>query len=642
MSTPRPPRARACDACHSIKIKCELGSTGGPPPCQRCVRLGKDCTITPPKKQKDRVAELEAKVQALTRLLEAQGLSPDSISQDASILGNDDAAIPSYTYTSTSTSNAAPATSKKRRLEDYVSPPSAIAIGGTSTFELDRVVPPETQSRILKRYVDYVYPNFPILPLPTDHRLEIMRSTRPKVLQAIVYAGASGFLTLDDQEKVAQLLMADGAENAALTIGLGGGSTLELLQALLIVCYWWWAPKNYKPVAIHQLIEATADIAREVGVANDPTIPQAGLAGAKVGERLYRNYEASATWRAWLTGYMLNAMWSTYTRKPLQEQWTARHDDCLMMLDYSPHSVKHDKLLAQYVRGEKLCARVVSEMDLDKPDAHLEISSAEAQVKIHMLQNVVLDWQAQTPAPLRQKPLLLFWQHLTMLLIHEPVLHTASSKSTFSAPFLTERISVSDFPAPLALPEHANSLYALTRAAHALIDAYCAIDINIIMALPGMAFAPRVLYAMYLLTKVYIACAGVGNTYGSVMDAEALQLDAYFAKIADVAAMCKAVDEKASAAGLLASAARMQDFYHNFKATFTSSESSCMQPSGLASSMTAIHPMEYPMDLEGLAWDDDLLMPGGFAGAGTDFGISDLFANAMQPMCEHGSGGAFG
>ena len=67
-------RARACDACHSIKIKCALGSTGEDPPCERCVRLGKECVVSPPIRQKDRVAELEAKIEALTKMLDAQNI----------------------------------------------------------------------------------------------------------------------------------------------------------------------------------------------------------------------------------------------------------------------------------------------------------------------------------------------------------------------------------------------------------------------------------------------------------------------------------------------------------------------------------------------------------------------------------------
>ncbi|KAK6413296.1 hypothetical protein LTR95_017879, partial [Oleoguttula sp. CCFEE 5521] len=68
-------RGRACQACRSIKIKCELGTHGGPPPCERCTRLGKDCTVDAPRRQKDRVAELEAKVETLTKMLASQQMN---------------------------------------------------------------------------------------------------------------------------------------------------------------------------------------------------------------------------------------------------------------------------------------------------------------------------------------------------------------------------------------------------------------------------------------------------------------------------------------------------------------------------------------------------------------------------------------
>lgn len=84
---PTPQRGRVCDACHSIKLKCELGSAcGGDPPCQRCLRLRKTCLVSPPIRQKDRIAELEAKLEEVTKLLRLQEIqepSPGVSSQES-------------------------------------------------------------------------------------------------------------------------------------------------------------------------------------------------------------------------------------------------------------------------------------------------------------------------------------------------------------------------------------------------------------------------------------------------------------------------------------------------------------------------------------------------------------------------------
>merc|ERR1711939_959058 len=78
MTAPR--RGRACDACHSIKIKCELGaSPSSVPPCERCLRLGKTCSVSAPIRKKDRIAELEAQLEEMTRLLRKQELQDERV-----------------------------------------------------------------------------------------------------------------------------------------------------------------------------------------------------------------------------------------------------------------------------------------------------------------------------------------------------------------------------------------------------------------------------------------------------------------------------------------------------------------------------------------------------------------------------------
>ncbi|KAI7487760.1 hypothetical protein KC351_g2437 [Hortaea werneckii] len=602
-----------------IKIKCELGSTGGGPPCQRCTRLNKECTITPPKRQKDRVAELEAKVQALTRLLEAQGLSPDdSLLADDIHFADENAATAPSNATS---SNA----SKKRRYEGGHETPAAVSIGNTATFQLDGIVPVHIQSRILHRYIHDVYPNFPILPVPADHTYEILRSTKPKVLQAIIYAGATGFVSVEDQERLAKLLITDEASN----IMMSSPRSIEVLQALLIGCFWWWAPKNYKHVAVHQLIDAVSDMAKDLGVASDPRIPQRGLPGA-AGDTDHENFDAAATWRAWLTGYMLSAAWCNYGRLPQKEAWTLHHDQTLMMLEYSPHAVPNDKLLAQYIRAESICAKIATEMELSNMDLVLDVSTKETQGKMQRLQNNVLDWQAQIPVSYRPQLALQIWHNAAILFLHEHVLHTSSNKQSFTAPFVTERLSVTDFPAPLALSQHADALAAIACSAHVLIDVYCNADLNIVLALPGLLFPPRVLYAIYILVKAYIACTALGNTYGSVFDPSDLQLEAHFDRIEKTAAKCNAVDKKSAPAVLLSSVSRMHEFYCNYKASLAFAgwdEYSTAMP------VPAVQQTQSFTDINSASWSDPLLFSNDDLLEG-DFGLHNMFTNAGQHSSE--------
>lgn len=155
-------RFRACDPCHSIKIKCELGSRGGEPPCARCVRLGKDCIITPPKRQKDRAAELEAQVESLSRLLQSQklGATPTDSGERRS----------PDTYERT------PVDSKKRRLENT---DIREASAESEVDDMDHVLDPAIQRTIYHKYVNEIIPRFSLVPIPQPYDYDTLRRESP-------------------------------------------------------------------------------------------------------------------------------------------------------------------------------------------------------------------------------------------------------------------------------------------------------------------------------------------------------------------------------------------------------------------------------------------------------------------------------
>ena len=620
MSTQK--RSRACDACHSIKIRCDLGSNSGPPPCQRCTRLGKDCTITPPKRQKDRVAELEAKVQALTRLLEAQGLSSLESPEDGDGSNSPEIATPHTTVA---------AISKKRRLEadatndaassahhgraDSTVDLAAVSYGGTATIELDQILPVETQARILDRYVTQVSPHFPAVPV--EDSLEVLRSTRPRLLQAIIYVASSGVISVDDQNKVAMLLMSDEAASTIATMP----RSLELLQAVQLATCFYWAPKHHKRVASFELIELANDMSSSLclslGGISPPFSPNRPLGGNE-------DSEAPSARRAWLVCYTLSACISTYLRKPNSQVWTRQHEESNTMMVYSPHAATSDRLLSQYIRAERLCETIVSQLTLQDGITADDLSNAATQATVQSLQNQILDWQMQVPSHLRI-PSVLFFQYAAEMYLHEPVLHTTTNKHTFIAPYIAERLSVTDFPAPLITPEHITSLFGLQNAAHALLDQYCAFSTETLLALPGLVYAPRVFFALYLLVKLYVAVTATGSTYGMVVSANDLQTEVYLQKLKAVATRVKAVDDRVAPVILLLAATRMDEWLSNYKAILAMNDS--MPNTGydhfIDTQSQATH------DMGSFGWDEFLLMPDNVAAA--DFGFDDLFAMPAPP-----------
>lgn len=227
-------RPRACDVCHAIKIKCELGSTGGQAPCARCRRLGKDCVVSPPKRQKDRVAELEAQVEALTKLLQSQNIrnGSDEISSPTSGKSTPDAddRAPSASQSGTiPVATGLPQQQKKRRIDEDYAPSSGdaeLSVDLDNPLELDFVLSRQAQEKLLARYLRHLVPYFPAVPIAGDQSYESLRRERPLLLQSAVYCASFGALSLDKQEDVGKIVMDLFAAKAMAE----GEKSAELIQ----------------------------------------------------------------------------------------------------------------------------------------------------------------------------------------------------------------------------------------------------------------------------------------------------------------------------------------------------------------------------------------------------------------------------
>ena len=260
-------RARACDACHSIKTRCELGSASGSPPCQRCVRLGKDCVVSPPKRQKDRVAELEAQVEALTRLVQSQNIQASPTNTlDSSHESDSPAQLQNGGFTA-KPGESMPVAQKKRRLDEDSHDRLAL--------ELDAVVPQELQKRVLKKYLDDITPVFPLVPITDETDYDALRKSRPFLLQAVTFIASPGIIPIEMQEEVSKVIM---SAFASATIA-DGKKSMDLVQALQVASLWYRAPKHHAHVAVFQLIQLAAGIAEDLGIGGPHVSPSMSMTG---------------------------------------------------------------------------------------------------------------------------------------------------------------------------------------------------------------------------------------------------------------------------------------------------------------------------------------------------------------------------
>ena len=315
-----PKRLRACDVCHSIKIKCGLSSSEDrKPPCERCVRLGRECTLSPPKRQKDRVAELEAQVEALSKLLESQKLQAEEADSGSRSRSQSQEIF----------------SSKKRRFDETAIRETA---SNTTTGGIDHIVAPSTQKTIFCRYRDEIIPKFSLVPLGEAVDYDSLRQELPLLLHATVYGACQGILPPEVHDQIGKILI----DSLVAAADSEADKTIELVQAIQVAALWYCFPKHQTAMTMDFLIQLAADVGRGVGISGPQTPRDADILSAKV---LPNKADVA---RTWLVCYLLSTMRSIASRTSATVHWGAHEDTLLTFLDYPPHGQAGDRLIAQY------------------------------------------------------------------------------------------------------------------------------------------------------------------------------------------------------------------------------------------------------------------------------------------------------
>jgi hypothetical protein len=539
---PAQPRGRACQNCQSIKIKCELGAAGGgPPPCERCVRLGKTCTLAPPKRQKDRVAELEAKVEALTRLLNTQGLQ-DPAAEERRLptpsTGADEPSEPSATVIS----------QKKRKLETSVyerelqnstddSSPEGLhadVSAGNVTSRLDRLVSIDLQQRVLDEYIASYQSVLAVVPLSSGTRVESLRETMPHVLHAIVYIASCGVLPWELQDKINLSLIEDLTSKTLAQCK----KSEDLLLALQLVCLWYRAPRNSTQIPLYQLVHIASDMAIDLGFGGFQNPPSLSIGGMKEG--LLGGAESC---RIWLISFIISDTVALLRRKPNDQKWSLHHDYCLAVVESSVRDSGENHLLrlAQHARATRMSATISDEMDLQAKLVSPVVGTPTCQQIMYVLQSQITAWRLQVPADL-WSPSLAFTGFYMEIILNEPVLHTPTNKNAFAAPYLIEQVSVADFPAPILTQHHIDCLRALTSACHSLLDTATSFTSVEMVSFPSLIYAPRIAHAAVTLVRLHVAVTIPGNTFGQALSADEVMIEAYLDKCLELVARGIKVD----------------------------------------------------------------------------------------------------
>ena len=515
-------RGRACIPCAKLKIKCELGSThGAAPPCDRCVRLSKECELVPLRRRKDRVAELESQVATLTRMLRAQQLRNTGLNSSETPSASNDATSDGAGASIASDSGSQRDSSSGEVAEESTSYPSQ-GYNSRLINKIDDLISQDIQEKLRHQYFEVFLPTFPLVsPAAADTSLTSLRDNGPLLLLAIIYATGPSILETEPMETLSQLLLRE--------------------IKVQIASLWSRTTKNVGLMTPPELMQLSLRLTKDIGQ-NDPFtwgLPNTSQSESEI--------ESSIAWRACLATHVMCVCTAVLTRHTNFDPWDDRKERGLFVLDYSEGPTGFDRWFAQYVRAEHLCEQILTKLGTNSGITCENAFEPSYQQMIQSCLDDIINWKMQIPKS-HQVPTILLWEHVANVYAHEHVLYTATNRGSFSGPYSPDRLSASDFPCPVVTQSHTASLIKLRDAIHNIIDIFNTLDAQTIAILPGLFFGSRAVYALYLLAKLHISVSANTSTYGQGLDLQSLKFTEYAGKLVDVKERLASFGDTTSAA----------------------------------------------------------------------------------------------
>lgn len=492
-------RSRACEECQRLKIKCEVSSSPAGA-CERCRRHNIQCVPAAPRLQRDRIAALEDEVQELRRQLEQRSFG-----------------VPTPERTPGSLSET----------------PISHDYGRGILSFLDARIPPRRQQELLTYYTQHAGLVWPVVRLPS---LDELRGRSPVLLLSVlVYTVTQE--TQGTEIDVHRDLMREAMHIFGDEVLGRGNFSIELVQATLVASFWFKTTGWGEQGSCYQLIQLASDMAIDLGIGGPSMMPSPIAYMARIDNAL--SLEAR---RTWLACFLATSRSSISTRRPSPIPWDGYLEECLVYLE--SQNDRSDLMLAQLVRIARLIQDVSNELCLCQITTFMDGNEFSTHIIMNSLKSRVELWAAQIPvslAPLRQT--LEMWRHFAMVYIHEVVLHTATNKGSFAAPFIPGRIAVKDLPTPAhIIPPLQSALHELIQHCHEVVDTVIKIEPTVILSLPFFSFAPTVVYSLYVLVTALVAATSPNNTYGQILRRDDFGLEQCNHKLRNLTAKLKALD----------------------------------------------------------------------------------------------------
>jgi hypothetical protein len=366
---------RACRNCVKVKAKCvprnSTAAEGDQKICQRCFRLGKDCSASvsgEPRlisKQEQRLAKLEERLNEVTTTLidlqrDVKETRPASSTlQDINryLFGHTAAPLPNPAASGGSIEEAPDNFFCSGLKNNYQSP----AVPQDHASVLDEI-DHDIQQNIFGEFCAILNTFFPFVVLSSTETIHSLRRERPYLYRACMYAGCRRYPVW--QRRLAECILRSTGE-AMLVYG---HRSLDLLQSLLVFVSWYQFHGHVNPQLMN-LLHLCMSLVMDLGLgsssgrvysSNPRTI--AGDAERIIHGGSLRGVKTNEERRAVLGCYFLMSNYSSIFHRLDYMNFTPHLQQCCDSLAESPDYAS-DAILSAVLRAQHLVEKSIMSSD---------------------------------------------------------------------------------------------------------------------------------------------------------------------------------------------------------------------------------------------------------------------------------------
>lgn len=397
------------------------------------------------------------------------------------------------------------------------------------TARILSIVDESWHARIFDRFVNECVPTLPAVCLPPGTTAKEILDTKPILLLAILSTAGYGLLPAETSIELFHQMLEVVCEIAIRQ----GTSSLELVQALLVVVLWIKAPDRAEKMpersgfylTVHMAITMAIDLG--LGRRYKPnrarkgfSLPERDISSIKPCN-MPPDSDSIEARRTWLACFYCAAAASMALRRPNLLRWTAYMQECVEVLEKSPDALPSDALFCQYVRLQKICDEISVAFQMDDPSATaISISDPKVSYTIDVYEQKLKEWERNLSQELRGRKKLMFFYDVAILYLHEIALHVNHNVDDFQLPFTEEGLRSGSQHSEILTHRQMKSLEACLNAAHSVIATYCDFGVEAIGTTPTLFYFVRCMYALVVLIKMHLAVMTPGSEVAKIIKPE--------------------------------------------------------------------------------------------------------------------------